>query len=271
MIVKDEILLEVMKLSNSDFQYIKIKNDSNIEPLSVIYMNSKKVFEKGLPLELYENLTVGYLKLDNFYIIQDISFRKDTFHILYGIFDKLPKYIKLPKVNFNLYKLYILVEYWQNNIDNYFSEKILYLIEKLGVPSEGKECKKLLYRGLKLSPRALRKLEKGKSIQLKKKPFSSWSEHKDIAIGFAGDDSNKGILMSYFPTKEEILINVSILKKLFKQPINWNYNIEREVILKNSKKMLTVSPKQIIYTSKTVKATEEGKDFLNRTFLEVEI
>jgi hypothetical protein len=260
---------------NFEYKMVPIDTFHKIIPLEILDEEGNPGFNGSIYNSKYDG--IGFAKVSNLAITQHVEYKKRKFKIwyrIYGEIDKINKLVSLPNANFKLLKIKELIKAWQHGTDFFNSvksDRVLYMIDYIGVPEEFKQCKKPLYRGVNLSPPAIKKIFKNKSISLQDRKFSSWSTDKNRAIEFVGRDNDiQGILLEFSPTKE-VLINVPFfLKKVFKEPLTLDYNMEKEVILKNSPKMLIAAPEQFIFTKKTVDSLEL-KSKLNREFLNVNI
>ena len=94
--------------------------------------------------------------------------------------------IPLPKIK-NIKELiygYFWLIGWQNYYGSEGWKKYFSKFAKI-IPEECKKTKPILYRGIKVSKENLSLLKKGKSLKLKNKIFSSWTDSEKIAKKFA--------------------------------------------------------------------------------------
>jgi hypothetical protein len=273
----------LIKENKLEFEYGEAKpnkSEVTIYPDGVISLEGSIFYKQ--PLEIFYNQIIGYVKIDDLFVCQtveyDLKLRKIV--VKYGILKDLEIEKKLPKVNFNLLKIKCLLIEWQGEfsiIHNHEQNrsKFLYLIEHIGVPQEYRQCKNPLYRGINLSPIAIKKIKKGKPITLQDRKFSSWSESKSKATQFVGIDDyySQGLLLQYSPTTE-ILINIPLFyKEVFDTVSPYGLNKEKEVILINSAKMKVVQPKQVIFTKKLVPSLYKWKRMgkIEKEFINVKL
>jgi len=276
--IKENEIVDLIKHNKIKFKYGYLSPINSNRSLMTITFEGK-ISPKIL--FLFDTRAVGYTIINNVYVVQEVlmTSKMGKIEIFYGIFKDLIEIEELFNANINMLKIRELILTWQSFMieeDNKIKDRILYMIDHIGVPEEYKQCKIPLYRGIGLSDLALKKLEKGKPIILQSRKFSSWSESEIQAIKFAGtkEKYSKGLLIKYSPTNE-VLINVPLFfEKVFGNNSKIPLNKEKEVILINSDKMLTMFPKQLIFTKKIVRSVHQenkGTDKTERNYLKVKL
>lgn len=177
---------------------------------------------------------------------------------------------KTPLVTYETIRINHLLYKWSYVSTTGVGDKVLTQLLKYNIRDEFKQCSKTLYRGFALSNAALKRLEKGKTVRLRKKIFSSWSEDKDTALEYTVN-----VIFEYNP-KNEVVININLFEEKVFHSLKFCPNeMENEVILLNSPDMLVLHPRQVVkikestgYSFSNGKIVESGE---NIDYLEVNL
>jgi hypothetical protein len=101
----------------------------------------------------------------------------------------------------------------------------------------------------------MNKLNKGQNITLRNNIYESWTHNLEVAKDFAlgkGPSKEKGIgiVITYIP-KNEVLIDINKFEKdIFGSLKYFSIKNFGEVLLKVSKNMLILTPKQVVFIEK---------------------
>jgi len=250
-------------INKIEFKYGII--DSNKNPTFIAKIDSSLGIKEELAY-ISRASFIGYAEIDNFSIIQRIKIENKHLRIIYLIFDHFLNFKQNFNLNLDNLKIFHLLKEWQYTDKN--GDRFLYLLENIKIPSEFKQCKKPLYRGLNLSPLAIKKIVSGKSVTLLNKKFSSWSENKEQALRHT---SIKNPIRLMYSPKNEVLINIQLFYNFIGYYDNL-YEYEEEVILVNSPKMLTIFPNQVEIKNDKIRRGKFFKNkYIDKNYLDVKI
>jgi len=244
----------------------------HFEDLQLVAMNKlKKVFIIK-EIEIHKQ-PVGFFEYKTFKVIQVFPINLENiisdltqyydYYLVPDPRNRIKLTEKTPLVTDKTVKIHNLICKWGRKASRKVGDKICNTLLKYNL-DEFKECSKTLYRGFNLSKPALKRLEAGKTARLRNRIFSSWSEDKELASDFANN-----AIFKYEP-ENEVIINISLFEeKVFQTDIFYEYTTEKEYILLNSPKMLTLHPKQLVKVTNTImnqpkmEESELFEDFLN--------